>query len=227
MLDNIFQQFQLKKEHTLVYSALLESGPLPAGKLAKRLNMARSSLYGFLADLNQKGLVSQSEKYAVKIWQAAPPEKINEILNDQVNQIEKAKSSFGNILPDLQAKQQTDFITPKFTFFEGSDGLRQIVKDVLLYRDLDTFGFWPIKDMIDVIGKEFLEQYGTKERIRRNITMQLLVPQNKMIDIKKNPFFGTQKEFKREIRIAPQDVDYSMGYWAYGNKVAYCKPSLI
>ena len=75
MLDNIFNQLQLKKEHTLVYSTLLESGPLPAGKLAKRLNMPRSSLYGFLQDLAQKGLVLQSEKQAIKIWQASPPEK--------------------------------------------------------------------------------------------------------------------------------------------------------
>jgi len=221
MLDTIFKQFNLKKEHTVVYSSLLESGPLPAGKLAKRLNMPRATLYGFLDDLNQKGLVLKSEKLAVKIWQAAPPEKVKEILNEQVNQIEKAKKSFANILPDLQAKQSTDFITPKFTFFEGQDGLRQIIKDVLLYRDLKTFGFWPIRDMVEVIGKEFLEQYGTKERIFRNIHVKLLVPQNKMIDIKKNPFFGTQPEFKRELRIAPQDVDYSMGYWVYGNKIAY------
>ncbi len=221
MLDNIFNQLNLKKEHTLVYSTLLESGPLPAGKLAKRLNMPRSSLYGFLQDLAQKGLVLQSEKQAVKIWQASPPEKVQEVLNDQINQIEKAKSSFANLLPDLQAKQKTDFITPKFTYFEGQEGLRQIIKDVLLYRDIETDCIWPIKDMVDVIGKDFLEQYGTKERIRRNIKTYVLVPQNKMIDIKTNPFFGSQEELKREVRIAPKDIEYSMGYWAYGNKVAF------
>ncbi|MCX6746474.1 MAG: hypothetical protein NTX00_05725 [Candidatus Parcubacteria bacterium] len=221
MLDNIFQQLALQKEHALVYSALLESGPLPAGKLAKRVNMPRSSLYGFLSDLSQKGLVLQSEKQGVKIWQASSPEKISEILNDQINQIEKTKTSFLNILPDLKIKQKTDFITPKFTFYEGQEGVRQIIKDVLLYRDLETDCFWPIKDMVESIGKEFLEEYGTKERIRRNIKSRIIVPQNKMIDIKKNPFFGTSPEFKREVRIAPKDVDYSMGYWAYGNKVAF------
>lgn len=221
MLDQIFQQLNLKPEHTIVYSALLESGPLPAGKLAKRLNMPRSSLYGFLNDLAQKGLVLQSEKMAVKLWQAAMPEKVNEILNDQVNQIEKAKKSFANILPDLQARQKTDFITPKFTYYEGVDSVKQMLKDVLLYRDMETDCIWPIKDMVEVFGKEFLEQYGTKERIRRNITNRVLVPQNKMIDIKQNPFFGSQPELLREVRIAPKDVDYSMGYWAYGDKVQF------
>jgi len=221
MLDTIFEKLQLKEEHTLVYSTLLESGPLPAGKLATRLAMPRSSLYGFLEDLAQKGLVLKSGKMAIKIWQAAPPEKVQEVLNDQINQIEKAKSSFANLLPDLQAKQKTDFITPKFTFYEGQEGIRQIIKDVLLYRDIETDCIWPIKDMLDVIGKDFLEQYGTKERIRRNIKTYVLVPQNKMIDIKTNPFFGSQEELKREVRIAPKDIEYSMGYWAYGNKVAF------
>src|SRR4030042_994624 len=98
MLDNIFQQLQLKKEHTLVYSTLLESGPLPAGQLAKRVNMPRSSLYGFLNDLGQKGLVLQSEKQGVKIWQASPPEKVQEVLNDEINKIENTKVSLLNIL---------------------------------------------------------------------------------------------------------------------------------
>ena len=221
MLDNIFKQLQFKKEHTLVYSTLLEAGPLAAGKLAKRLNMPRSSLYGFLDDLNKKGLVLQTEKYGIKIWQASSPEKIQEILNDQINQIEKAKNSFGNILPDLKASQKTDFITPKFTYYEGVESVKQMLKDVLLYRDLETDCVWPIKDMAEVFSKEFLEQYGTKERIRRNISNRVLVPQNKMIDIKTNPFFGSQPELKREVRIAPKDVDYSMGYWAYGDKVQF------
>jgi len=166
-------------------------------------------------------LVTKSEKMSIIIWQASPPQKVEEILNEQVNKIEKAKNSFANILPDLQAKQRTDFITPKFTYYEGVESVKQMLKDVLLYRDLDTDCFWPIKDMLEIFGKEFLEQYGTKERIKRNISNRVIVPQNKMIDIKQNPFFGSQPELKREIRIAPKNVDYSMGYWSYGNKVQY------
>jgi len=220
MLDNIFQQLQLKKEHTLVYSTLLESGPLPAGKLAKRVNMPRSSLYGFLNDLGQKGLVLQSEKQGIKIWQASQPEKVQEVLNDQINQIEKAKTSFLNILPDLKSKQKTDFIIPKFTYYEGADGVRQMMKDVLLYRDLATEAFWPIKDMLDVLGSDYLANHN-KERIRRNISLRTIWIKGREVDIKKNIFLGVGKEFKREIRMAPQGVESSMGYWAYGNKVAF------
>jgi len=220
MLDNIFQQLQLKKEHTLVYSTLLEAGPLPAGKLAKRVNMPRSSLYGFLNDLGQKGLVLQSEKQGVKIWQASPPEKIQDVLNDQINQTEKAKNSFAQLLPDLKSQQKTDFISPKFTYYEGTESVKQMMKDCLLYRDIETEAFFPIKDMLDVLGTDYLANHN-KERIRRNISLRTIWIKGKEVDIKKNIFLGVGKEFKREIRIAPQGVESSMGYWAYGNKVAF------
>ena len=41
------------------------------------------------------------------------------------------------------------------------------------------------------------------------------------MDIKKHPYLGTGEKFLREIRIAPKDIGFSMGYWIYGNKVAF------
>jgi len=56
---------------------------MPAGSLAKRLNIPRSTLYGLLDELARGGLVLQNEKENVKLWQAVDPEKINNILNDK------------------------------------------------------------------------------------------------------------------------------------------------
>ena len=42
-----------------------------------------------------------------------------------------------------------------------------------------------------------------------------------MADIKKHPYLGVGEEFKREIRVAPREVSFSMGYWMYGNKAAF------
>ncbi len=32
---------------------------------------------------------------------------------------------------------------------------------------------------------------------------------------------GAGGDFLREIRIAPKQIDFSMGYWIYGNKVSF------
>lgn len=220
MLENIFSKFDLKEEHIKIYLSLLEGGLLSAGDLAKRLAIPRSTLYGFLYDLVHKGLVRQSEKAKVIIWQAESPEKINDLLDEKINSFEQAKQNLANVLTDLKDKRKTDFISPHFQYFEGSEGLRQVMKDVLLYRDISVESFWPIKDMLDVLGNDFFIYFNHK-RISQNIYIRAIWPESKKVDIKQNIFLGVGKEFKREIRLSPPDIECSMGYFTYKNKAAF------
>jgi HTH-type transcriptional regulator, sugar sensing transcriptional regulator len=220
MLDNIFKQLGLKLEHSNVYLGLLESGITPAGKLAKRLNVPRSTVYGLLEELSQAGLVLQNEKENVKLWQAVEPEKIKNIINDKINDLENTRSSFESIIDDLKNSQKTDFVSPKFTYFEGVDEMRIMLKDVLLYDDLETELCWPVKDMMRVLGAEYLNEFN-KKRVRNNISIRVIWPQDKTSDVEENLFLAPGKEVKREVRLAPEGIDFSMGYWAYGNKVMF------
>lgn len=220
MLDNIFEKLELRKIHANIYINLLEDGPLPAGNLAKKLAVPRSTLYGFLGDLTAKGLVLQSEKQKVKLWQATSPEKVSEIINEKINFLEDAKTNFDKIMPKLKSSQKTDFVSPKFSYFDGADGIKQIMKDILLYRNIETETFWPIKDMLEIIGQAFLSSHNQR-RIKNNMSIRAIWPKEKAVDIRKNIFLGVGGRFKREIRIAPKEVDFSMGYWAYSDKVAF------
>ncbi|MCU0680260.1 MAG: hypothetical protein MUF50_03095 [Planctomycetes bacterium] len=220
MLKDIFEKFQLQAVHADIYSILLESGPLSAGNIIKRLNMPRSTVYGLLNDLKNKNLLLQSEKNDIKIWQAVSPEKINEVLGEEINNLENTKMDFSEILPLLLSKQNHNFISPKFSYFEGAEGLRNAMKDVLLYRDLVTEAFWPMSDMLDVLGPDFLAGYNIK-RIRQNIALKVIWPEDKKVNVSKNQFLGTGKELLRELRIADHKLNCSMGYWIYGNKVLF------
>lgn len=220
MLDKIFDKFGLKKEHSDIYLALLDSGIMPTGNLAKRLNMPRSTLYGLLENLAQHGLVSQSEKNKVKMWQAVAPETINTIINEKINTLESTRTDFESVLKSLKLSQKIDFISPKFHYFEGIEELKVMLKDVLLYNDLETELYWPVKDVMKVVGEEFLHELN-KKRIRSNIHIKVIWPLDKSENIEKNIFLAPGKEVKREVRTAPTGVEFSMGYWAYGNKVMF------
>jgi len=220
MLDKIFEKLGLKKEHADIYSALLEGGTMPAGSLAKRLSIPRSTLYGLLNDLALSGLVLQNEKENVKLWQAVNPENIKNILNDQINSLENTRNSFDGLLEKLKLSQKTDFSSPKFNYFEGAEEMKTMLKNVLLYDNLHTELCWPVKDIIKVVGEEFLHEFN-KKRVRNNIYIRVIWPMDKTSDITKDTFLAPGKEVKREVRIAPEGVDFSMGYWAYGNKVIF------
>jgi sugar-specific transcriptional regulator TrmB len=220
MLDTIFEKLGLKREHSDVYVVLLEGGSMPAGNLAKRLNIPRSTLYGLLDELAQGGLVLQNEKGNVKLWQAVDPEKIKNILNEKINALEKTRGSFDTILEDLKKSQKTDFVSPKYNYFEGKEEMRIMLKDVLLYDDLETELCWPVKDLNRVLGEEYLFEFN-KKRIRNGISIRVIWPQEKTSDVEKNIFQAPGKEVLRDVRLAPENVDFSMGYWAYGNKVMF------
>ena len=54
MLDNIFQKLDLEESEIKTYLNLLEGGISSAGKLAKKIGIPRSSLYGYLSKLAEK-----------------------------------------------------------------------------------------------------------------------------------------------------------------------------
>lgn len=220
MLEDIFAKLNLSKTSVKVYLALLELGATSAGFLAKKINIPRATLYGQLYELVNAGIVNLAEEDGIKRWIAQSPRKINALINAKVQEWEEAQQSFSKIVQELESCQATDFIKPHFSYFEGTKGVRNILEDVLLYYDINTQCFWPARDMMEMLGYDYMNWHNVR-RIRQNIYLQSIWPQEKSVDISKNPFLGVGKEFKREIRQAPKGISCSMGYWAYANKVGF------
>jgi HTH-type transcriptional regulator, sugar sensing transcriptional regulator len=184
------------------------------------MSIPRSSLYGFLYNLAASGLVVQTKVHDTKMWQAVSPEKISAVFDKKMSDFEIAKSQFEKILATLKNKYSKDIITPRFLYFEGVEGLKNIFRDGLMYRDIATQSFWPIKDMLDSLGPEFFIGFN-KKRIQRGIRLQIIWPENERVSFERYPFLGVGKKHLRDIRISPKGISCTMGYWAYENKVAF------
>jgi hypothetical protein len=91
---------------------------------------------------------------------------------------------------------------------------------MLMYSNVETIAFWPIKSMMETLTPEFF-RFHNQLRIKNNIYTRAIWPINQTVDIKKYPFMGQGQTHLREIRIAPKSIDFKMGYWVYGNKVAF------
>lgn len=220
MIETILKSLDFDEYEVKSYIFLLEKGPLTAGALAKVLGTPRSSLYGFLKRLATDNLITESQKNGVKIFVAEPPEKITLLFDQKMEALQKAQNDYIKILPELKSKKGEKYQAPKFQVFEGIEELRNALKDMLLYRDIETQAFWPQKKMVEVLGGEFF-RYHNAQRIKNNISVHAIWPQNQKVEIENHPYFGTGKEFLREIRIAPKHIDFHMGYWIYGNKIVF------
>lgn len=221
MLEKILASLELSPEEIRIYMLILETGGgITAGELAKKLGMARPTLYGILQRLTDKGIIQRSLKYGVRRFAALSPEKLDLLFNQRIEHLQTQQKAYQEILPQLLSKHRMDTLSPRFQYFEGKEGVQHVLKDMLMYRNLETLAFWPIKSMIEMLSEDFF-RYHNKERIRNNLYTRAIWPQKEVVDVKKNKFLGVGEAFRREIRLAPTDVHFTMGYWMYGNKIAF------
>jgi len=99
-----------------------------------------------------------------------------------------------------------------------------MMKDLLLYRDITVRAFWPIKKNVGVIIPRILINFH-KERAERNISLRVIWPATQISALKENDFLSGSSNLKREARVAPKNVDFSLGYSIYKNTVRYISSS--
>lgn len=218
MIEKTLEKLGLRDEEAKAFLFLLENGEQTAGVLAKKTGLSRPSLYGFLKKMQQQGLVIESQKNGVKTFHASSQDKIEALLDEKIHELEQGKADLEKMF--IQMNQGGIATIPKFQFFEGIQGVRQVLKDMLLYRDIQTKAYWPIRSMIEILGPDFFKELN-RVRIQRNIYTQAIWPEHQSVDIAMHPYLGTGKTFLREIRIAPPGIDFFMGYWIYGSKTAF------
>lgn len=220
MLEQTLSTLGIGSVEASVYNMLAENGPSSAGLLARKMHLPRSSLYGYLETLRSKGLVRQSHAYDKKIWQAEPIETIEALIQSGIDDLLQTKEKFLAALPNLQKKYVTAFSAPAITYFEGVEGMKQMFRDILLHHDIKTVALWSMRDAIQFLGREFMEELSVK-RAKSRIALRVIWPEEKAVDTMQFDFLTHDKELFRDIRIAPKKITTSMGYWVYEDKTSF------
>lgn len=220
MLEELLESLDLEEQEIEIYCELLDSGATTAGALARKLGLARPTLYGMLQRMHDKGVVGRSLRRGVRTFSAESPQKLSGIFRKRIEHLQNQHRRYESYLPELEKKFSAQLVKPKFQLYEGVEGVQSVLNDMLTYRDGETFAFWPIKSMIGMLSQDFF-RYHNKERIRNNLYTRAIWPVDETVEIAQHPYLGWGQEFKREIRVAPKDIRFTMGYWAYKNKVAF------
>jgi sugar-specific transcriptional regulator TrmB len=219
-LNKLLRSLGFDEEESAVYFFLIRQGQAPVGVLAKRLGMPRTTLYTMLHRLVARGLVRETTNKGLKTFVAEPPDSISLLFSQRAQQLEKSKQEFAALLPELRKDHRLVPSTPRLSVFEGKDGVQNVLKDMLLYSDLETCAVWPIKKMIAVLSGDFFH-FHNKERIRRSLYTRAIWPHDQVVPVSKYPALGSGKRYLREIRIAPKEISFALGYWIYADKVAF------
>lgn len=218
MIERMLENLGLKDEEIRIFLFLLENGQYSIGNLAKKIGVSRPSVYGFMRKLQKLGLVIESQKNGVKMFSVSPKERVSSLFGEKIAELEKGRSEIEKAFIEIPKSGMNT--NPKFQMFEGKEWLGQVMKDMLLYRDIKTKAYWPMRSMVEVLSAEFLRKHN-KDRIKRNIYIQAIWSEKQKLDTDKFNFLGTGDKYLREVRIAPKEIDFPMGYWTYANKVIF------
>lgn len=114
----------LSNKQANVYLALLGLGEAKITDIAKQANLKRPTVYLIIEELELLGLVSKIIKGKQKIYSAAHPKRISELLEFRKNQ-------FQELLPNLLSTYGSASGQPKVQMLEGLEGIKQAYREAI------------------------------------------------------------------------------------------------
>ena len=218
MLKDLLSQVGLPDTANRIYRRLVETGPCSARHLAEHLGIPRPTVYDNLKILLQQALVVRREEDGKTIFQVDDLRHLPHLAQGKIEVLVNAKKGIEALLPTLT--QHTQSPEPKIKFYAGVEGVKHVMQDMLWYDHIETLTMWPISEMVEVLGSDYLAELNRK-RIRRSISIRGILPHNKTVPLKDYPFLGIGKGHLRELRVAPKTMSWNMSYWLYADKVAF------
>lgn len=127
----ILKKIGLSDKEIKVYLKLLENGASSVRTLAEAADLNRGTAYDILKNLQTAGLVSFYHQDTKQKFVAEEPEKLLKLIKDKEQEITDAKEKINELIPELKSLQDKDGQRPVTKFYEGKNGIKFILDDIL------------------------------------------------------------------------------------------------
>jgi len=152
------------------YIAILSGGPDSVRNIATKAGLNRGTAYDVLKELMRLGAVSFYNKEKKQYFVAEPPEKLMGVVAKRIEELESSRARLTSALPELQSLYDSGGAKPTTKLYEGTDGVRFVLDDVL-----ETGAAYCAYSSADLRGVLYESFPGfTKERIGRKIAVRVV-----------------------------------------------------
>ncbi|MBN2052379.1 hypothetical protein JW756_02650 [Candidatus Woesearchaeota archaeon] len=114
-----------------VYLALIRLGASSTGAIAKEARVSRSKLYEILEKLSRKGIASHFKKNNVSYFNAAPPTRILDYLQEKEESVRKQREEFKKKIPLFESILNNKVLSQEAEVYEGMDGIKNVRENAL------------------------------------------------------------------------------------------------
>jgi hypothetical protein len=148
-----------------IYLSLLRDGRAPARLLADRTGLTRPSVYDQLKKLSALNLVVELDVEGKAYFAAGEIKHLDALLGDRIDRLEQSRQFLLDALPAIEARLDT--VTPKIRFFEGEDGMKQLMKDIMWHDEVTVEATWNDGEMQKIYDVAFLRWWNERRTTRK------------------------------------------------------------
>jgi sugar-specific transcriptional regulator TrmB len=191
-LLGVLQKIGLAQKEATVYLTSLSLGPTTILKLARACDIKRTTLYGIIENLKQKGLMNIEQRGLKQVYAPENPEKLELML-------ESRQFEFKNSLPEFLGLYKLRGEGSIIKYYTGISKMQDLYMDTLKeIRPYEDYLVISNDEKWCNLDPEFDLSY-TEKRAKLNIQTRLLFQESKTAREHKK----FEKNFNHKIKILP------------------------
>ena len=205
----------LSISESVVLGILLQHGSMYASRVAKLARLNRTTTYGVLGELIEKGLVSKVQSRTATQYQAIPPEMLPAYAAKKRAEMVEHEKDLRDAIPNLLFLREKARVFPKVQFFEGEEGVKQAYEDTLennpekFLRDITG-----VDGVFTRFGDKWVQYYMDK-RSKLGIRCTDLAPDSDWARKSKED----DGKYLRTTKLLPTEYFFDAEIALYGDKV--------
>lgn len=168
-LEQILVDIGLNESERHVFTLLIaEESPMRVTDIARMSKLNRTTTYGILHSLAERGLVTGTEVRGVLKYQTIEPSLLADHLERAKDRLHADTKRLRDILPDIKrVRSGATSYRPSVKFYEGKDGVKQIYENILREsKSKRVYGFVGTEALYKLMDEDFIQYYLTKRPLR-------------------------------------------------------------
>ena len=216
-LETLLTSLGLEHQESKVYLQALTLGTSPASIIAKRCGLPRSTARYTCEQLVYKQLMIESQKGNTKLFTPENPEKLKKLLDLQQERLELRAQKLDFKLQDLKRLYNPYTVIPKMRFYEGVQGIIELVEDVFTEK-APIFGALSMTEAMHPEIVAYVKDTYVPKRRETGQEAWMLFNDNQMTqDYQKHD----QAMNRVSLLVPYNDFPFDSCCHIYGNKVAF------
>lgn len=177
MYEDMFANFGLTDNQSVIYEYLLKNGENTAGNIIKNTSLKRGLVYNILEELCELKLINKRyNKNKVAIFSPEHPEKLREYLDNKEKDVIKAKNTLEANISSIISDFNLVSNKPGVRVFEGKDAFEKVMNDTLTSKT-DILAYLDANNIDSFVEKIDAKKF--EERIKLKINKKILIANNK------------------------------------------------